>query len=1028
MISPELRRKLLVEFNGSRVPYPKDRTLLHLIEGQASQTPGRPALTFDGVTLTYGQLNQKANALAARLQRDGLRKGDITPLVMNNCLELPLSMLALMKLGAPFVPIDETWPRERIHAIAADMRPKLLLCSAPWESVAGVPVPTLIVEQGALELRESNEFGTALTVDDLIYGFYTSGSTGMPKCTLNVHLGLLNRFLYMTRRFQSRGNDVVLQNSRHVFDSSIWQLLWPLTNGSRVIIPNRAGILDLTQTIDIIERFQITMTDFVPSIFNAMVNLLAADRSQVAKLASLRQLLIGGEEIGAQAVQRFRSFLPHVGITNTYGPTETSIGCIFHEVTEADGDSIPIGRPIDNTCVAILDEERRLVPPGTIGEIYIGGDCMGRGYLNDPEKTKAAFVDNPYPEIPGPILYRTGDLAFHRPDGLIQFIGRRDQQVKIGGVRIELSEIEAALSTHPQVREAKVVVVGEGDQKMLVGCVVSHGALTATAVKQHLGQSLPKSSIPKQILFLEKMPLTPNGKADRKALARLAATREAPTAQDGSLSPEERAIKAIWLDLLKCGDVDIDSDFFSSGGDSLMALNLSLAIAREFKVKVPLREIVSAPTIRRLAALATGGAGSAVAQVDAAALQADADLPPEIVALPGFERGAPRNVLLTGATGFIGAQLLHDLLTFTEAQVLCLVRGQDEGAARARLRQNLQHYGLWEERFGPRLVPVVGDLGKPALGMSQDEFGRIAKLADTIVHNGAMVNLLLDYGSHRGPNVAGTVEILRLACLGRPKSIHYVSTLTVFSVAGWARGKRMIEGAECHEGSMPAGGYSQSKWVAEKLLALGRARGVPVTVYRLGEVMPHSRTGIPNSRALVDAILRGCLKLGMYFDSQITMDYTPVDYVGRLIVGVIQDAKQRDDCFHVFYPRSVSLNSIFESFGRAATDWKRAPYRTFWRTLQEASAHAPGDQDLAGLLALLPEPIDEANDPGGERTAEQLVRLFTDGTLHFSPERTLKALEELGIKWAPIDERVLDAYAAHRSPLARAAPSRASRA
>lgn len=1015
-LSSELRKKLLVEFSGRAVPYPRDRTILQLFEAQAAKTPDLPAMMYDDVTLTYRQLEQKANGLAAELQRLGIGRGDITPLVMNNCLELPISMIALMKLAAPFLPVDETWPRDRLRAILSDVNPKVVLCSAQWDSLSGLELPTRLVAHRELEERQSSDFGRPAGMEDLIYGFYTSGSTGLPKCTLNIHHGLLNRFLYMSRRFGSEGRDVVLQNSRHVFDSSIWQMLWPLTNGSRVVIPKRQGILDLTQTIEIIHRYGITMTDFVPSIFNAMVELLGSDRSQSQKLTTLRQLLIGGEEISPKAVQQFRVFLPHVGITNTYGPTEASIGCVFHEVTAADGDSIPIGRTIDNTYAVILDEARQLVAPGTIGEIYIGGDCLGRGYLNDPEKTRAAFVDNPFPEIPGTQLYRTGDLAYFRPDGLINFVGRADQQVKIGGVRIELTEIEAVLSTHPQVREAKVIVHGEGDQKMLIAYVVAQSPVEPAVLKEHAARSLPKYSLPKQVILLERMPLTPNGKADRKALARMAEQRPEQVREDEALSPDERAIKGIWLELLRVGDVGVTDNFFACGGDSLMAQRLALALEQRLKVKVPLREVVAAPTIRELAERVRQGGQrpepAAAWTVDT--LRAEVKLAPDIVAAAQAAPRKPGVVFLTGATGFIGAQLLHDLLKLPEVRVLCLVRADSEAPARARLEDNLKHYGLWEEGFSPRITPVLGELGRPLFGLSEQEFERLAQTTDTLVHNGAMVNLLLDYAAHRGPNVEGTVDILRLACRGRTKLVHYISTLTVFPQVQGADGKEAtpVESEPWDDGAVPTDGYSQSKWVAEKILALGRARGIPSIVYRLGEVMPHSRTGIPSPRGLADTILKGCLKLGMCFESSMKMDYTPVDYVSQLIVGTIKEGRNQNDYLHVLQTRSLSFNEIFMGFQRQF-GLRKVSYREFWRSLRETALRGPDEADLARLLALMPEPVNEAVDPDGTRTEGELASLFSGGTRTFSTERAAQLLRELAIHWPPVDQPVLDAYVAH---------------
>ncbi|MDQ3402550.1 MAG: amino acid adenylation domain-containing protein, partial [Actinomycetota bacterium] len=556
MLGPELRARLLGEFSGRAYPYPTDRTILRLYEDWVVRTPDSPALTFGETTLSYRDLDRRANALAEILRGRGVGLGDFVPLVMRNGLDLPVSIIALMKLGAPFVPIDDLWPAERLAAMIESVRPVAVLHDGAVDAAALPESLRLKVDIDTLGERESADFGVPAGMTDLIYGFYTSGSTGLPKCTLNIHRGLLNRFLYMTRRFGDRSDQVVLQNSRHVFDSSIWQLLWPLTNGAQVVVPHRGGVLDLSVTIDTIHRHGVTMTDFVPSIFNTLVDLLAAEPALVERLASMRTILIGGEEINTGAVQRFRAMLPRVGIINTYGPTEASIGSVFHTVTDADHESIPIGKPIDNTYVVVLDERHDLVAPGTVGEIYIGGDCLGLGYLNDPEKTASVFIDNPFPEIPGDRLYRTGDLGTWRPDAHLVFLGRQDQQIKIGGVRVELSEIELAMQTHPLVREAKVIVRGKADTadtKILIAFLTGDSALTQADARAHARATLPPYLVPKQFVVLDHMPLTPNGKADRKALT--AMTMAGPTETFDDLDGVDSAVQEIWHQVLPAGPI-----------------------------------------------------------------------------------------------------------------------------------------------------------------------------------------------------------------------------------------------------------------------------------------------------------------------------------------------------------------------------------------------------------------------------------------------------------------------------------------
>lgn len=580
-LSDSLREQLLSGWSGRAVAYPADRTVLQLFQECAAARPDRVAVVYGHDSLTYGELDQRSNTLAHELHERGVRRGEFLPLALESGLELPLAMIASMKIAAPFVPIDPAGPVERTTLMIETMGARVLV-DAPGSSTGPESVTRISLDATRTPGTPAAPAVPPATLDDPIYGFYTSGSTGEPKCAVNIHRGLLNRFSYMTRALSSRSDEVVLQNSRPQFDSSLWQLLWPLTTGSMVVMPTRSGILDLPSTIDTIERYGVTMTDFVPSIFNTLVELLHAEPELVGRLRSLRRLLIGGEEMTAATVHAFRAMLPTVDTINTYGPTEASIGSVFHHVTEADGEVIPLGRPIDNTYLLILDSGLTLVRPGEIGELYIGGDCLGLGYLNDPERTKAAFVDNPFPEIPGNRLYRTGDLGFHSANGLVHFAGRRDNQVKIAGVRIELLDVEAAFLRLDDVTDAKVVASSDLDNRMLIAFVTTRATGTdASVLMAQVRDMLPATMLPRRIVILDQMPLTPNGKADRRALVALA---DSLTSQTVMAVPTDAAdvVRAHWLELLPVAQLDPDDDFFESGGDSLTAQRLAIALEQRF--------------------------------------------------------------------------------------------------------------------------------------------------------------------------------------------------------------------------------------------------------------------------------------------------------------------------------------------------------------------------------------------------------------------------------------------------------------
>jgi amino acid adenylation domain-containing protein/thioester reductase-like protein len=1005
-VLPALRHKVLVEFSGRRVPYPTDRTTIHLIEDEARSAPDRPALLWDDVALSYGECDRLAGAWAAVLRDRGVQRGTFVPVVTGGGPGLAIAILAAMKLGAPFVPIDDGWPEQRIQDGVAALHPKLVICTGQAAPALLPSVPVLHIDGTNPPARPHHVVHAIPTVDDLIYGFFTSGSTGTPKCALNHHLGLLNRFLTMTRRFGS-GDDVVLQNSRHVFDSSIWQLLWPLTKGSCVVLPRRDGILDLTRTIDEIARHRVTMTDFVPSVFNTLVRLIVADPSLVSQLSSLRHLLIGGEEMNPRAVRLFRTLLPGVIITNTYGPTEASIGSIFHAVSNADAESIPIGKAIDNTYAVLLDDDGELVAPGEQGEIYLGGDCVGTGYLGDPRMTAAAFVPNAFPEIPGSRLYRTGDFAWHRDDGLLMFAGRRDNQVKLGGVRIELLEVENAIATHPCVAEAKAVVCGEGDRRALVCCVVLQRPLTPEALAEHAESVLPADWLPRSFYQLERMPLTPNGKLDRRELARLAASPASPceARHEATLSETEQTIAELWRETLDDagGDLGPEADFYAAGGTSLSLQLLAVRLRRTFAVRIPLRELADATTIREQAALVGCGARAVDRSASDARMFDDIARAATISAAPHPKPlGEPRDILLTGATGFVGLHLLAELLSRTAATVYCLVRADDVDQGRGRLAQAL---ATLRRPYDPsRVVVIAGDLSLPSFGLSDGSWTELAGVIDTVVHCGAQVNLLLGYTALRVPNTLGTAEILRLAVARRAKRLHHISTVGVFGPSCTEDTFSLQHEEDGLPDNLPDGGYGRSKWAAEKILLDARERGIPSTVYRLGEVMPHSRSGRGNPHSLLHRLLRACLLLGLRVRTEAITDWTPVDRVAELLVAAV-GADLTNETLHPLCSCAVRLDSLLAE----VAPLRDVEYFTFHAAVKARAAH--GSPELSALLSVLPEP--------SMANGDALLQLFSDSSARFSTKRAVALANCYGLNWGPLSEnaqlnyvRVLTADAA----------------
>jgi amino acid adenylation domain-containing protein/thioester reductase-like protein len=1034
---------------GRAVQYGEFRPVCDLIEAQAARSPERPAACHAGRTLTYQQLDQLANGIAIAAACRGVAKGDRVATLLSSGLEMPAAYLALMKLGAVFVPMDPGWPGERLQVTLRILSPRLILCAAADQVPAefrGASMPVAVA--GISPSSERPE--VPLEPGDLCYGFFTSGTTGTPKCALNRHGGLANRLQFMTRYFAATGDDVVLQNSKHTFDSSLWQLLWPLITGGQAVLPAAGEFLNLRQTIDTIAEHKVTSTDFVSSIFNILVAMVDGDDLALRKLSSLRYLIVGSEEINARAVHRMRALLPRLRITNGYGPTETTIGMVFHSVSDADGDVIPLGRPIDNCYVAVLGADRAVLPRGTIGEIAIGGACVGAGYHGDQVTTQKAFVPNSVPEhIPGDRLYLSGDFGYLDERGRLFFSGRKDFQVKIGGVRIELGEVEAAAQTCPGVHQAKVLVAERDGTRSLALFAAGDDRLTEARLRHHVRQILPRTSVPRYCTVLAQMPLGEVGKVDWRALQamldrRLDSDAAGLTAAAPPGSWPELTLRAFRVALGQPG-LGADQDFMSVGGDSIRALIAVRMLADDCGVPdLCVQDLVEHPTASGLAELiSTREPSAAAAEAEAAQMERDVALAGHAVirAVDGTgSAGQLRTVLVTGPTGFVGSRLVHDLLARTDLRVAGLARAASDAEAAQRVASSLASRGLWQPGFADRLDGYAGDLAQPGLGLADATWDHLARTCDLVLHNGALVNFLFGYAAHRAPNVTGTAELLRLAMSGRPVPMHYISTLSALqaqaqamqdqamqaqtqamraqamraqAVRAQARQSRTrLPEVDCPSATAPpARGYSRSKWVAERYLAQARRQGALITVLRLGEVLPSQQNPHPNTRALTHLLLSAIHRLGSYPDAAIRSDYTPVDYAAARVVSAVTDRAAWGATLHVLHPESTCFGRALAIAGAPVAE---TSCTEFLARLREA-ADRTGDRDLAGLAALLPAP--SGRDEPALRRA--LGALLTDNPSLYRKDECGR-LEE---RWQLTDPDLRGPITAYRAYLDRARQS-----
>jgi thioester reductase-like protein len=614
---------------------------------------------------------------------------------------------------------------------------------------------------------------------------------------------------------------------------------------------------------------------------------------------------------------------------------------------------------------------------------------LARGYLNQPELTAEKFICKSLTQEPETRLYKTGDLARYLPDGNIEFIGRVDHQVKLRGFRIELGEIEAGLSHHPSVREAAVLLQeNEPGNQRLVAYIVSHSKLSVQdsqlieSLRSLLKEKLPEYMIPSAFVVLKALPLTPNGKIDRQALPAPSIAANFTDTFVGPRTPGEEILAGIWSQLLNLKKVGIHDNFFDLGGHSLLITQLLAKVRESFQVELPLRVLFEAPTVAGLAEKIEMQQGGYTADdrpsnfdINAEAILDPAIRPETAIFDPTAE---PTRILLTGATGFLGAFLLRELLLQTQAEIYCLVRSDDAESAKKRIQSSLEYYSIWDEHLSYRIIPIVGDLAQPLLGLSEEQFREIASQIDVIYHNGAFVKFTYPYSVLKLSNVLGTQEILRLASQIKLKPVHFVSTISVFSSAGESGVKAVGEQDELTPGEVLKGAYPQSKWVAEKLIEIGRERKIPISIYRPGRISGHSQTGACNSSDSLYRLLAGCVQLGCVPDGDKLMNVAPVDYVSRAIVHLSRQKESIGKNFHLVNPDSFYLSELVTWIRSIGYPIERVSYETWQAEIVNRAGNSP-DHALYPLVGLFSEKVSEAEKP-------------LSGTLLFDCQNTLDGL------------------------------------
>jgi amino acid adenylation domain-containing protein len=611
LLDPEEYDQIVYEWNQTGHEYPADKTVVELFEEQVERTPDNVAVVYEGKRLSYRDLNERANRIACYLVGEyRVGPGDLVVLCLDRSELMEAAVLGVLKAGGAYVPLGMDYPDERIQYLLKDTKTRVVLTNEVYEGkIRGLAGKDLGVES-----IDGEEFWERVNREDagnperragpenLAYMIYTSGTTGEPKGVMLEHRGLVNRVWWMNGEYPLKETDAVLQKTPYTFDVSVWELTWALLVGARIVFAKPDGHRDSEYLTEEIEREGVTVVHFVPSMLQAF-----EETAEAGRCGSLRYLFCSGEALGLREVEEWRRLFPAAKIHNLYGPTEASIDVLYYDCNKEGLKEVLIGKPIWNTAVYIVDDNMQPVPVGSVGELYIGGVGVARGYLNKPELTTEKFIPNPFQTEEekergyNGILYRTGDLVRYLPDGNIEYLGRNDFQVKVRGFRIELGEIEGALLGYQGIKQAAAAVKERGGVKYLAAYYVGEEGVEEGGLRSYLEGKLPEYMVPNACRRVEELPLTVSGKLDRGALPEIALGET--EAYEGPENRTEEMIQAVFAELLALEreQVSVKGDFFRLGGNSIMAIKLAHRIHRELGKMIRVADIFTYRTIKNIA-------------------------------------------------------------------------------------------------------------------------------------------------------------------------------------------------------------------------------------------------------------------------------------------------------------------------------------------------------------------------------------------------------------------------------------------
>lgn len=996
---------LLDNFNNTDAPI-NDDTVVSIFEEQVKKHPNNIALICEDKALTYKELNKKANSLAHHLIEKGIKANDIVCIMTNRSLETVVSMMGILKAGAAFFNVDPTYPIERTKYYLEDSKTRYVLTQKELRGRVEAIENCIEIDLNIDDIYSKNFKNPNLKIEkeDLSYLIYTSGSTGKPKGTMLNHVGFANMVKAMTLvlDYLKEGNKHCIASVTSTpFDIFVYEIIVSLTHGLKIAMANNAEHRNPKLLDKLIRKYNVDVMTVTPSLMKINYD----NREPNTALAMVKNMVFGGEPLPEKFVEDLRALADDITIYNIYGPSEITI---LSNVQNLDGETeITTGPPIMNTQIHILDKNMKRVPVGVVGEIYISGIQVGLGYIGKPELTAEKFLDNPFGEGK---MYKSGDIGRWTFDGKVQCLGRIDHQIKLRGLRIELGEIENVMLNIEGVSSAVVNKIEIDGNEFLCGYYATDKIVEENLVRDILRKALPPYMVPTYFVKLEKMPYTINRKIDRKALPMPDLNKPVVNSKVNieELNSSEEKLLQIWKNILKIEDISINDNFFDIGGDSVAAISMQIE-AVKYGLDFEYSNIFTHPTIKELSKKSNRSDEEFIRNYDYKKLK-------EILNRNNFDnlktikKSKIKNILLVGATGYLGAHILDAFMKSKKGTVYCLVRPKNNIDIEQRLKDTLNFYfgNKYDKEFSKRIKVVHGDIVESNLGLSEENFNMLSNDIDAIINSGALVKHFGIKKKFEEINVNGTKNIIDF-CTKTNKRLLHISTISisgngekeeiVVETPENINKKKLFKETNIYVGQNIKGVYSTTKFRAELLVLEAISNGLDAQILRMGNITNRYSDGVFQMNADENAFakrIKSFIEINAFPKYLLphSIELTPVDLATEAIIKILNH-KSVCNVFHIYNTKLLPIKLLMDTLNNDLNIDLLAVSDTMMKDILTGIL---ADNDRKDILSGIIYDLDENKN----LIYTSNVRLIC----HF----TEKYLNKLGFRWKKIDKEYIIRY------------------